>query len=126
MEHKSDTDLDLELDAFFDAAKDAESMPDAAFLEVVAADAQAETDARAFATGPAASRSTPWLISAFRNIGGWQSITALTACVCFGVYLGYSAPENLNYLGGTQSTVDANDDGSFSIASDIEALFIEV
>ena len=126
MKHKSDTDIDLELAAFFDAAKDVEPIPDVAFLEAVAADAKGETDARAFATGPADSRSTPWLVSAFRNIGGWQSLTALATCACLGIYLGYSTPENLDYLSGTQSIVDANDDGSFSIASDIEALFIEV
>jgi hypothetical protein len=131
MKHKSDTDIDLELAAFFEAAKEVDPMPNAGFLEAIAADAQTETDARATGKPVTEASSTPWLITAFRSIGGWQSITALTTCACFGIYAGYSTPENLDYLNSTQSIVDAtamdaNDDGSFSIASDIEALFLEV
>lgn len=126
MTQKSDTDIDLELAAFFDAAKESDALPNAAFLEAVAADALGQTNARSVAPDVASPNSINWLSSVFRNIGGWQSVATLTACACFGIYAGYSAPDSLDYINGTPSIADANDDGSFSIASDIEALFLEV
>jgi hypothetical protein len=126
MKHKSDTDIDLELAAFFNAAKESDALPNAAFLEAVAGDALAETNARSVAPAVVSPDPSNWLSSFFRNIGGWQSVAALTACACFGIYAGYSTPDSLDYLNGTQTAIDANDDGSFSIASDIEALFLEV
>ena len=38
----------------------------------------------------------------------------------------YYSPDSLDYLSGTQSVAETEDDSSFTIASDIEALFLEV
>lgn len=125
MKKTPDTKSNLELAAFFDAAIEAEALPNAAFLDAVAADAWDETQARAKdmrRTKPASA----WLSNRFRNSGGWQGVTALTVCACFGMYAGYSSPDSLDYLGVTLAVAETDDDGSFSIASDIEALFLEV
>lgn len=125
MEKKPDIKPDMELASFFEAAKEADAVPNAAFLEAVAADALAQTNARA-KSALRIEPATPWLTRVFRNIGGWQTVGAMTACACIGIYAGYSSPDNLNYLSGTQSVAETEDDSSFTIASDIEALFLEV
>ena len=125
MEKKPDTKLDMELEKFFEAAIDTEAVPNAAFLEAVAADALAQTEVRS-KTAPATKPASSWLVNAFRNIGGWQTVGAMTACAVIGMYAGYSSPDRLDYLSGTQSVAETEDDSSFTIASDIEALFLEV
>ncbi|MBL4751253.1 MAG: hypothetical protein JKX71_11860 [Amylibacter sp.] len=119
MENKTD----MELKAFFDAAKNTEPLPDAAFLQAVMADAVLQTEARTKATRVAVP--TPFYAGLLRNIGGWQPVAAMTACTFFGIYIGYSTPDSLNYINNTQQNAETFDDGSFSVASEIEALFQE-
>ncbi len=117
MTQKPDTDLS----AFFDSAKDIETVPNAAFMEAVMADALHQTQSRV----KPAPAPEPWWQTVLDSFGGWKGIGALTACACFGIYLGYASPENLSYINGIEITTDIIDEDSFSIAYDIEALFQE-
>jgi hypothetical protein len=122
MKKKHDTKPDMDLTAFFDAAKDADAQPSAAFMKAVLADAMNQT--RAQSTQRSAP-TQPWWATLFRNIGGWQSAAVLTASAFLGITAGYAAPNALDYFGNTQTTVETYSDDSFSVASDIEALFQE-
>ena len=118
-----DKKTDMELDAFFDAAKKNETQPDAAFMQAVMADAVHQSAVRTKAAKtPVTSVSFTGLL---RKIGGWQPVAAMTACAFVGMYIGYSTPDSLNYLNNTQQNAETFGDGSFSVASEIEALFQE-
>ena len=54
-----------------------------------------------------------------------MEILIFTACAIIGMYAGYSPPDRLNYISVAQSVAETEDDSSFTIASDIEALFLE-
>lgn len=118
-----DTKTDMELGAFFDAAKKNETQPDAAFMQAVMADAVHQTAVRTkVVKTPVSAISVTGLL---RKIGGWQPVATMTACAFVGMYIGYSAPDSLDYLNNTQQNAETFDDGSFSVASEIEALFQE-
>jgi len=124
MEEKPDTKPDMDLAAYFNAAKNVDYTPSAAFLDAVVADALKQTDARA---KPLQHRNStaPWWAALLRNIGGWQSATALAASAFLGVTAGYASPDALGYINSDQTAAEAAADDSFSVASDIEALFQE-
>ena len=126
MEKKPDISPDLDLAAFFDAAKANDTSPNAAFMENVMALAVGETEARA---KPRITpvETTPAFTKLIRSLGGWKSVTASTACTCLGIVAGYVAPDSLGYLdlGGTQTIAETFDDDGYSVASDIETLFQE-
>jgi hypothetical protein len=124
MEKKPDTKPDMDLAAYFDAAKDVDYTPSAAFLDAVVADALKQTDARAIPM-PSPKAATPWWTALLGNIGGWKSATALTASAFLGVTAGYASPDALDYINSDQTTAEAAADDSFSVAFDIEALFRE-
>lgn len=118
-----DKKIDIQLDAFFDAAKNTGNLPDAAFLQAVMADAQTQTEMRSeTAKSPVATFSFAGLL---RKIGGWQPVAAMTACAFVGMYIGYSTPDSVSYINSIEQNADLFDDGSFSVASEIEALFQE-
>ncbi len=121
MTQKSEQKIDMDLDAFFDAAKDVDAVPNASFMERVIADAAAETQARV----KSATKPQSWWGGVLDSFGGWKAVGALTACACFGIYLGYANPENMNYISGAETTAEIFDTDSFSVAYDIEALFQE-
>jgi hypothetical protein len=124
MKKKLDTKPDMDLTAFFDAAKDADTQPNAAFMEAVLADAMNQTQTRVKSTQQLAP-AQPWWASLFSSIGGWQTAAALTASAFLGITAGYAAPSTLDYFKNTQTTAETYSDDSFSVASDIEALFQE-
>ncbi|KAB7615377.1 hypothetical protein F9L33_01005 [Amylibacter sp. SFDW26] len=121
MTQKSEQKIDMDLDAFFDAAKDQDAIPNASFMERVMADAALETQTRV----KRVAQTQPWWVDVLNSFGGWKAICTLTACACFGIYLGYANPENINYINGAQTTVEIFDTDSFSVAYDIETLFQE-
>ncbi len=118
-----DTKTDMELEAFFDAAKSQNNQPNAIFLQAVVADALHQAEIRTETTKVPISAT--FLADLLRKIGGWQPVAAMTACAFVGMYIGYSTPDSLNYLNNTQQNAEIFDDGSFSVASEIEALFQE-
>jgi hypothetical protein len=122
MKNKPDTKLELE--TFFDAARQQQPGPGVAFLETVAQDALDLSQERA--KSAMIARNTPaWATKFLRGIGGWQSLTALSASVFFGIAAGYMAPESLDYFNGTPATAATFNDDGFSVATDIETLFQE-
>ena len=121
MTQKSEQKIDMDLEAFFDATKDADAVPNTSFMERVMADAATQTHAR---VKPAA-QPQPWWVGVLDSFGGWKAVGALTACACFGIYLGYENPDNVNYINGAETTAEIFDTDSFSVAFDIEALFQE-
>jgi len=124
MKNKPETNLDTELAAFFDAAKDTAPIPGAGFLEAVAADAHGQTKERIKTYRKQQSSNHP-LVRLLRNIGGWQSVATMTACACIGIFAGYSAPSSLGYFSNNEQAAEILNDDSFSVASDIETLFQE-
>jgi len=115
--------LDADLNAFFDAAKDADVVPSTTFMDRVMADAAMETQARV--PPVVRPKPQPWWASVLDSFGGWQTVGALTACACFGIYLGYANPETVDYINGAETTAEIFETDSFSVAYDIEALFQE-
>lgn len=124
MDNKPDTELDAELAAFFDAAKDVDNTPNTAFLDAVVMDAVNQTKERAKPLRQAGLSTLRWR-GLLRNIGGWQSATALVASAFLGITAGYAAPSALDYFDSGQMTAETFTDDNFSVASDIEILFDE-
>jgi len=124
MKNKPETNLDMELASFFDAAKDTAPTPGADFMEAVAADAHGQTKERIKTYRRPQSTIHP-LARLLRNIGGWQSVATMTACGCIGIFAGYSAPSSLAYFSNNEQAAEMLNDDSFSVASDIETLFQE-
>ena len=56
-------------------------------------------------------KSANWFANFLNSLGGWQSVGALTACACFGLYLGYSTSAT-NYL-GVEALAQTEDNISF-------------
>ncbi len=100
------------LGAFFEAARKAAPQPDAPLMERVLADAaKVQADLTAQNATPVARSSRLWLAIA-ENLGGWRGMSALTACACTGLWIGFSTPEFVDsYSGGllTAEPVDTLD-----------------
>ncbi len=75
MTQKSEQKIDMDLDAFFDAAKDMDAVPNASFMERVIADAAVETQALVKPT----TQPQPWWAGILDSFGGWKAVGALTA-----------------------------------------------
>jgi hypothetical protein len=118
-----DKKTDMQLDVFFDAAKNTGDLPNAAFLQAVLADAQAQSESRIKVAKPSVSSFS--FTDLLRKIGGWQPASAMMACAFVGMYIGYSTPDTLTYINSTEQNAETLDDGSFSVASEIEELFQE-
>lgn len=124
MEKKPEMKRDAELAVFFDAAKNTDVQPDGAFIEAVMAQAMNRMDAHVNVTQPP-KPSSQWWSTFLRNIGGWQTVTALAVSAFMGVTAGYTTPGIFDNIGGTQTPAETNANDNFSVASDIEALFQE-
>ncbi|SLN56884.1 hypothetical protein PSA7680_02962 [Pseudoruegeria aquimaris] len=87
--------MDDELDLFFGAARAADAVPTTDLLMRIAADADAEADARAAearAAAPRAPRRGVWagLLAA---VGGWPALAGVMTASAAGFWIGFSAPE---------------------------------
>lgn len=122
MTQRKDTEMDRELDLMFQAARDRTEQPSDRLMQAILRDA-----AQAMPIQQAAPRlaNPNWFRRALTGIGGWQSVTALAVAACFGIWIGYSAPEAADLLdsgfslSGEASVVD----GTFY--SDIDDLLME-
>lgn len=127
MEQKTDKQIDAELASFFEAAKDNQHIPSAGFMDAVLKDAIDQHDR---CQRPTTKVTTNVFANILRNIGGWPAASAMTACVCIGLYAGYYAPDTMNYFSSAAITNETiNDDSIYydnaSLALDIETLFQE-
>ncbi len=113
-----------DLARFFDAAKQQTPMPSAALMDAVARDACAQIPTQYLR--PPVWRLMPWGRTVLHAIGGWKPVFALATCASLGAIIGYSAPDRLPDIRGTETqTADTFTEDSFSVASDIETLFQE-
>lgn len=122
MTHKKDTEMDRGLDLMFQAARDQVEPASDRLMQAILRDAAEALPARDAPPRPA----TPnWFRRALTGIGGWQSVTALAVSACFGLWIGYSAPEATDLLDGSFSlTGDASVVDS-TFYSDIDDLLME-
>ncbi len=106
MTQKRGNELDRELDLMFQAARDQAQPPSDRLMQAILRDAADAMPARAVSVRPAAASG--WFRGALNGIGGWQSIAALAVSACFGIWIGYAAPEAADLF-----------DGSFSLTGDV-------
>jgi hypothetical protein len=113
---------DAALDGLFRAAKDHDPVPNGELLRRILADAHLVQ----------ASFATPIMRKVERvgffatlseMIGGWAGASALTACVCFGLFLGFNAPDEvLSYAPGMESEIADSGFGFADLLSESSAL----
>lgn len=108
------TNENFDLDAMFATERDTMPLAPDDLMARIMQDAQDQTNDR---TAPKiVTKNNSWLTGFLNAIGGWQSVTALTACACFGLYLGYSTSAS-NFLGAeiaSESTDSFQYGNSFS------------
>lgn len=104
----ADTDkrTDGDLEVFFQAAREVAAEPSPDLMARVLADAYAEQDAAAIATGadtagaPAETPRPPRrrIAGLLEAIGGWPAVAGLAAATLAGVWIGYNPPAALDNL----------------------------
>ena len=122
MTHRKDTEMDRELDLMFQAARDRMEPPSERLMQAILRDAAEALPAQQ----PAPRPETPnWFRRALTGIGGWQSVTALAVSACFGIWIGYSAPEAADLLDGSFSLTGEASVVDSNFYSDIDDLLME-
>ncbi len=128
MDHEKETDMDRKLDDLFTAARNNSPPVSDRLMDAVLADAQAAMPMPASITA-AAKTSPPSPRGRLRDflsaIGGWQSVTALTASACFGLWIGYSTPENAALVGGDYAASSDVSETDYAFYSDLDDLLTE-
>ncbi len=123
MTQKHGKEMDQELDLMFEAARDDVQPPSDRLMQAIlrdAADALAAPDAV-----PARPAATGWFRQALNGIGGWQSISALAVSACFGIWIGYAAPDTANLFDGSFSLTGGASTVDNTFYSDIDDLLME-
>ncbi|MCP5074792.1 MAG: hypothetical protein GY947_16075 [Rhodobacteraceae bacterium] len=95
-----DKNTEAELRAFFEAAKLAEPEPDDDLMNRIMHDAAlVQVQHQRSDNKPGASIGFWAAVS--DSLGGWRGMTALAACTCVGLWIGFATPEVVNnYSGG--------------------------
>ncbi|MEP3298149.1 hypothetical protein [Tateyamaria sp.] len=88
-----DTELDLELEDFFAAAREDASVPSANLLARISQDAAQVQDGFASTAVATPKPRVSWWRQILDDIGGMPAISGLAACACAGVYLGFVNPD---------------------------------
>lgn len=113
-EHDKNHDLD-ELDRLLAVAAAPNVPVNAALMDRVLADASA-VQARQAKPLPAPASQVPLWTRITDVLGGWQCVSALTASVCVGLVVGFSAPDTVSAFipGLVDGTLDTEfGDGAF-------------
>lgn len=105
MEKRKEMADEVDLDALFKAAQDADPVPSADLMARVLADSVAVQ--AGFAAQAVPVRTTRgWLAQAKEMVGGWAGASALTAVMCMGLIFGFSAPETvMNFMPGAETAI---------------------
>lgn len=96
---QNDTQQNDGFDALFAAAKSADPVPSADLMARILADAKDAQTVPVQSVPPAAPKrfTDVWA----DLLGGWAGATALAACVCLGVIVGFTSPDAvLSYVPG--------------------------
>ncbi|WP_298257614.1 hypothetical protein [uncultured Litoreibacter sp.] len=116
---KTNPEADLELEGFFQQARQDTPVPSADLLSRIASDA-AMTQAKFAKEIPQApDRRMSWWAQFFEDIGGLPALGGLTACACVGVYLGFVNPEFATTWAGWQEDVEADGVMSHALLGDV-------
>lgn len=91
-----DRQAEQELEALFEAGRDAAPVPSQALMARIMADAEAEIASRTRAPAPARGL----LARILEGLGGWPAMAGLATATVAGVWLGFAAPDSLNALTG--------------------------
>lgn len=95
---------EIDLDALFDAARQADPVPSADLMARVLAQSHQVQAGFAVQASPE-PRVWGWITQAKDLIGGWAGASALTAVMAMGLIFGFSAPETImNFVPGTETT----------------------
>lgn len=129
MSHENETDMNTELDNLFGLARaDRTEVPETVMAAIIA-DAENNIPPQAqfgrASTGRPAPQFEGWLAGLLSGIGGWRGATALAASACFGLWIGYSSPENAALVGGDYSVVSDLAETDFAFYADIDDLLTE-
>lgn len=115
--------MDRKFDLMFQAARDQVQPPSDRLMQAILRDASDALPLREAPPVPPATQG--WLGRAVNGIGGWQSITALAVSACFGIWIGYAAPENTDLLDGSFSLTGDESVVDNTFYSDIDDLLME-
>jgi hypothetical protein len=66
-----------------------------------------------------------WSTRMLKALGGWQSVTAMAACACIGLLLGYMSPDSSSLLRGELSAAEDFSGLDYTLYSDIDDLLTE-
>ena len=95
------------LELYFNAAREAGPTPDQALMQRILDDAASVQAARTQARTSPASRPAFWPFVA-ESLGGWRGLSALAACACAGLWIGFATPDLVDtYSGGLLAADDA-------------------
>ncbi|MFD0978314.1 hypothetical protein [Tropicimonas aquimaris] len=126
-EQDKSRELDAELEAFFQSAREIGGKPSPALLSRVLADAYAEQDAATASEtipGAVAVPDTPrrgLLAGLFQGVGGWPAIAGLVTATAAGIWIGYNPPAAFDTLSETfvGDSYALTADDSLSMASSL-------
>lgn len=95
---ENDRKPDLELEAFFEAERNAAPEAEADLLARVLADAYAEQDAIAptAPARPAFRQNGGWMRGLYDALGGWPAMAGLATAAVVGVWIGFNPPSALD------------------------------
>lgn len=95
---------DIDLDVFFNAAKEPLPEPSARLMANIIADAGEIAAARVVVTKPTPQK-TGWLARILEPLGGLRGGLAVAACTVFGVTVGYAGTDTIQSLPGVGDIV---------------------
>ena len=116
-------DRDDHLDGLFQAARDDAPPPSDRLMQAILRDA---ADAMPAQAAPSARPARAgWPHRFLEGVGGWPSIAALAVSACFGLWLGYAAPQSAYLLDGNHSVTSDVSGLENALYSDIDDLLME-
>ena len=118
-------EMPLDLDAMFAEARKAQPKPSDRLMDAVLRDAEQAMPQPAVPAAAVAPNLWSRISDALGSLGGWQGVGALTACACFGLWVGYSTPDSVSVFGADYSLTTDVADAEYSLYSDIDDLLQE-
>ena len=116
-DHKDDG-----LTAYFDAGQKIQSQPSAALFNRILTDAAVIQDTFA---QPELPKPQPFWRTVLANLGGWQGMSAVAACACIGLTLGFSSADTVFSYSDLFSVTAEDDLQNLYDGTDLALLFVE-
>lgn len=129
MDQEKHTDMDQTLEDLFQQAKEDRAEVSEHLLGAILADAQTQMPAPGLIAGTAMSQAESqtesWLRGLISGFGGSLGVSALAASACFGLWIGYAAPEMASLVGGDFAAIATETDIDIAFYSDLDDLWTE-